>query len=117
MCGEIDKWQGETFPDATVSGAAVHLEREAYEVRKTVRHIPSAAAYDCGAEVASDLRYDPIELAEECADVMFMLTQICSLAGIDLAEACAKKLEKNKRRKWKSPDKDGVIEHVEGHHD
>lgn len=32
----------------------------------------------------------------------------------EFVDECFKKLEKNKSRKWKAPNKDGVMEHVEG---
>src|SRR5690606_8854469 len=43
----------------------------------------------------------PAEIADEAADVVIMLYQVCQLYGVDLATAVEMKMEKNRRRKWK----------------
>jgi NTP pyrophosphatase (non-canonical NTP hydrolase) len=108
---EISAWQYETFPGATARGAANHMAREAVEVIEATSQAESIAA--SGGRTTSTDEW----LAEECADVLFLLNQVCNLRGIDLAAACAKKLEKNRKRVWKQADEHGVIEHVEGTHD
>ena len=88
---QIQRWQKETFPAATPEGAVRHLLEEV-------------------AEMA--VEQDPIERAEEAADVFFMLVQFCALFEIDLTSEVLKKLEKNKARTWGKPDKDGVYYHT-----
>lgn len=96
VLSEIDKWQYETFPNATRRGALVHLEKELKEA------------------------------AEELADVVFLArqagegeTEAAAIRCIreltmEPAKVLAAKLEKNKARKWPTePDADGVYEHLE----
>ena len=95
-------WQRETFGDArSVEGAIRHIEKEAVEVRF--------------AWTNHKLHKTPKkEFAEELADIFFMVVQAVDVAGVDLKNELAMKLAKNKARKWKKPDGDGVIEHVKG---
>jgi hypothetical protein len=87
LATKIAAWQAVTFPLATAKSTAEHLRREAVEL------------------AASPL--DP----EEMADVFHMLIAVAGKAGVDLAEAVAKKFEKNLKREWGQPDADGVVEH------
>ena len=86
---DIQAWQHDTFPSATPESAAEHLRREALEL----------LAYP----------YDP----GEQSDVFILLTQIAMLTGVDLYDAVCDKMAVNKARRWKHPDADGVVEHVE----
>lgn len=95
---QIDKWQMEQFPNATLKGAAEHLDRERAEA------------------------------TEELADCFFLATQCERLGGMPvcLPEVCwaaiqalghspeqviLDKLAKNKSRSWpEKPDVQGVYE-------
>jgi len=41
---------------------------------------------------------DPEQLAEEIADVAIYLLRLCDIAGVDLADAVARKVESNGRK-------------------
>lgn len=54
---------------------------------------------------------------EEFADLQFLIFDSARRAGFtyeQLLDACWKKLEKNKTRKWGPATKDGPVEHVRG---
>ena len=89
LCAEINAWQSETFPHATVESKAEHLRRE---VEKELRHDPS----------------DP----DEIADCLMLLIGICGKLDLDPMRILRCKLEINKNRRWGEPDADGVVEHI-----
>jgi len=105
---EITEWQRQTFPKADVVSVSLHLVKEAREVEV------EAAWFFHYLEKADAVRLDQTRdsLAEELADVVHLVFGVASLAGVDLAQAVAKKFEKNKNRKWKEPDANGIVEHV-----
>ena len=102
----IDVWQAGTFPNSSPASAALDLLREAAELY---------AHYWVSENGAQLKRLGPSGTvqarAEEAADIFFMLVQVASLDGFNLADAVEKKLHKNMRRKWKAPDDHGVVEH------
>ena len=81
-------WQAATFPHRTLHSISTHLLREATELR----------------EHPSD--------ASEMADVFLLLGSLAHENGVNLAQAVAEKLAKNKARQWGTPDSDGVVSHV-----
>lgn len=86
---EIDKWQKKQFPHRSAHSIATHLFKEAKEL----------------LDAPTD--------GEEMADIFMLLVGAASFSGVDLNEAVAAKLEKNKKRVWGKPDADGVVSHVE----
>lgn len=88
---EIQVWQKEVFPKATVSSTAEHLRREAIEL--------------CA---------NPSDNSE-AVDIFFLLVGWMQCRGISVREFSddvKAKWEVNKRRKWGKPDEHGVCEHV-----
>lgn len=83
----IGKWGEDTFPEATLDGIIAHLKKEVSELAE---------------------RHDP----QESADCLILLFHHAYLAGYDLLAEAQKKLQINKKRKWGTPDKHGVIEHI-----
>lgn len=61
---------------------------------------------------AIDAGCSPDEIAEECADVVIILNQVCSSVNRDLRWAVDKKMEKNRGRKWKTNSR-GVGQHID----
>lgn len=96
LAEQIRQWQNETFPTRDAHAAAHHLRREADELLETF--LPE---HEDGRD-------------EEIADVFFLLVAVADRNGTDLSAAVAAKLAKNKLRRWKAPDADGVVEHEEG---
>ena len=88
---EVVAWQQHQFPHRTAHSIATHLSREAAEL----------------VAVPND--------AEEMADIFMLLVGAADRSGVNLINAVAAKLEKNKARTWGTPDADGVVSHVEQH--
>ena len=108
----VEKWQRRTFPTATSYGAVEHLAREANELRA---HFWRSDVLDVSD--SPEVRQVPAHtidvdaVAEEAADVFFMLVALECTVGFDLRAAVAAKLVKNMERRWGAPDERGVIEH------
>lgn len=90
LAEELD-WQDSTFPLSTSQSRAIHLAREAEE-----------------------LKSDP-ENPYEMADVLLLLSHLARGKGgpnVSLSQAVIEKQKINRNRKWKKPDSQGVVEHV-----
>jgi len=104
-------WQKETFPLATGQSVVEHLRREAAELWQEfweTRYTGIAKEEVFPVEVSPVID----DVAEEAADVFFMLVSLSHVVGFDLRDAVAAKYRKNMARKWKAPDEHGVVEHV-----
>ena len=51
------------------------------------------------------------DIADEAADVLILLIDVCHLNGVDLTEAFHRKLEINKQRSWVAAS--GSLQHIE----
>lgn len=94
---EITAWQAVTFPQATARSTATHLHRETGELLRAI---------ESGAPLH--------EIAEEWADCWFMLNAVRAMLPRTPEQARADviaKFAKNRARRWKAPDADGVVEH------
>lgn len=89
LVAEIAAWGAVTFPESTAESTFRHLQKEMRELRD--------------ADV-----WDPLEMA----DMFHLLVQLARVTGDDLAVNIRRKFAINKRRKWQSPDAEGVVEHV-----
>ncbi len=113
----IAAWQKRTFPNATPEGAVEHLRREAEELHE--HFFEWSGDTDPYGNLIFNERRQPGQplpssvdvIAEEAADVFFMIVQLSTVVGFSLVEAVAKKYAKNIRRTWKEPDEYGVVEH------
>lgn len=88
---EYTKWAMSVFTHATISSKLAHLRSELDEIEKKPEDI------------------------EEWADVMLLYLGAAQLAGHSIGNiflAAQKKAEKNKKRKWGNPNKEGYVEHV-----
>ena len=111
---EVRRWQAETFgPAATRSGCFARLEHIRREVEEAQECAYMVDTYTARAqpESADVWRHD---LASELADVFILLLSAVDEAGVNLAQAVARKHQVNTGRKWGKPDSSGVIEHIEG---
>jgi NTP pyrophosphatase (non-canonical NTP hydrolase) len=98
-CG---RWAQDTFTKATPVSIATHLLREAQEVRQ------AAEVY----AQAPDLSVNRLALGDELADALHLILHLATFAKINLEGEFEKKFAENKRRTWKAPDHEGVVEHV-----
>lgn len=85
---EVSQWAQATFPHQTPHSKMCHLEKEIKELREDLND------------------------TEEMADCFILLLNLCEMAGGDLFEAAKRKMEKNRKRKWGTPDADGVCHHI-----
>ena len=120
---------------------SVHLLREAVELLSTAQrkgaYITDDDRYQLGGYVEkmmmviemahnrremADLRpfqFRPTmdDVAAECADIFHLIVQMSVNTGFDLEAHTRQKLEINKKRTWKEPDRYGVVEHERGRDD
>jgi NTP pyrophosphatase (non-canonical NTP hydrolase) len=108
LAESIARWQAETFPHATGASAAEHLRRETHELWSEFWYTPPG-----GVKLTKPDAPSVDYVAEEAADVFFMLVQLSQTVGFDLRDAVSAKFAKNLGRKWKEPDEHGVVEHLE----
>ena len=95
----IGGFQRITFPTSTALSMAKHLKRESDELLKELEQ----------SDIA--IRWERVH--DELADILILCIGIAYLIGVSLMECVVKKMAVNVNRKWKAPDKEGVIEHVE----
>jgi NTP pyrophosphatase (non-canonical NTP hydrolase) len=79
------------FNKETIPELFMLLMEECGEFAKAVRKTQN---------IKSDKKSENFYLADEAADVLMYLLDICNYLGIDLEDAFRKKEEKNKSRKW-----------------
>lgn len=93
---QIAEWQNETFGDSKDRPVAIltHLKREIEELEKSVI-----------------VTKDKKETSTELADCAILLVGLAEAFNIDLETAINEKMKVNRKRKWKKPDRQGVIEH------
>lgn len=106
----ICKWSDEQFSDGIFTHERAlpityHLKKEVGELIEELQKVGNA-------ELS---HYEEEKVKEEYADCLMLLLDSASHFGLsadDLYRACVWKLEINKRRKWGSPDENGVVEHI-----
>lgn len=96
-------------------GPLKHLEKEVIEAQNDAQMLDNRKT----GKACILLTTEAMEqcLREELADCAHLLFDAARRAGMtydQFLDECFKKLEKNKNRKWKAPDENGVCEHVEG---
>ena len=94
---KITKWQKETFPNATALSKLHHLKEEVNELQ-------------------SDLERKAFYRDMEFADCFLLLFGCAAADGFTYEAICHaidKKMEVNYKRKWGTPDENGVVKHVE----
>ncbi len=99
LMDDIREWSDATFGENRVIPQLHHLIKEVPEVIKAIEENPDTKLFgDC-----------------EFADCFMLLLDAASHHGMkasDLIYITGKKLELNKKRKWKEPDENGVVEHI-----
>jgi len=80
------------FDKEDVQDKFIMLTEEIGELAKALRKTN-------GVRMATDSA--ATNVAEEAADVLWMLVCVCNILGIDLEAALRSKEEKNKQREWK----------------
>lgn len=94
----IGNWSVRTF------GEGLRIQPHIEHIRKELRELE--IANESGAWITEPA------IEDELADVQILLFGLAHRLGVNLEEAVATKHKENLTRKWGSPDKDGVIEHI-----
>ena len=114
IAAEVRAWQAETFGPADRRTGCYsrldHIRREVGEARDAAYLVDRYTEEGANPAWLATAR---AELAAELADVLILLLSAADEAGVDLAEAVARKHQVNTRRKWGRPDAAGVTEHIE----
>ncbi len=113
---DVNAWQLATFgAQRDALGPIAHLGREVRELHESAERLKVAETFNFSESQPGDLLRLRAEAAEELADVFMLWVASAQHMGMldDIRTAIASKLAKNKARKWKAPDADGVIEHEE----
>lgn len=97
---ELGSWCDQTFPHSTPKTILAHLRRELEEL---------CEANDVDELFPNTKRESP----QEIADCIMLLLHLAHKKRISVRDAVRDKFEICKKRKWGTPDKDGVVEHVE----
>ena len=93
---KITKWQKETFPNATAMSKLHHLKEEIEELQ-------------------SDLENKRFYRNLEFADCFLLLFGCAAADGFTYEAICdsiEQKMELNFKRKWGTPDENGVVKHL-----
>lgn len=96
LFNEISKWQKETFGKANAFSKLAHLKDEI-------------------EELIADLKSNNPNRRLEFADCFFLLFGAAAADGMsfdDIVKAIEEKFEINKKRKWGTPQENGVVNHV-----
>ena len=96
LFNEISEWQKETFGLVTPLSKISHLKDEIEELRLGIM-------------------YDQPDKRLEFADCFFLLFGAAATDGMsyqDIQDAIKEKFEINKKRKWGTPDQNGVVNHI-----
>lgn len=98
---EVGMWQDRTFPAKTNSSIIEHLSREVAELKRAGQN---------HALVRNELSFK--EMCVELADVCMLSFGLAHHLNVLLSDVTREKLEINKKRKWGTPDAQGVVEHI-----
>jgi len=87
--------------DATQQALEEFAATRAWEQYHSPRNLAESVSIEA-AELLELFQWgrepDPEQLAEEIADVAIYLLRLCDIAGVDLADAVARKVESNGRK-------------------
>lgn len=111
---EVGEWADETFKhdDYSLYSLFLHLGKEIKELGIAIADFMGQALQNLKELPNRPKQLDRQKLNNELADCFILLLNIAHICNIDLLDESRKKMERNRKRKWRKPDKDGVIEHV-----
>jgi len=113
----VTEWTRSVFTTANPVSVARRVVEEAYELLEAAEFTcgPDGSAWREAAEAGEAFEIAPLRakgMADECADILHCLFDLCALIGEDLDVATRNKLEVNKRRKWSQPDVNNQRRHL-----
>jgi NTP pyrophosphatase (non-canonical NTP hydrolase) len=108
MCA-IKEWSDFQFDNSKFTqersiSISYHLQKEVSELIEALKNYFEDRTTENKEKILEELA-DCYMLLDDCT------SHVCFQA-IDIDQAELKKLEKNKNRKWRQPDKHGVVEHI-----
>lgn len=96
LFNRVVSWQGMTFPHSTALSKIIHLSDEVKELAEAL------------------LSNDPnthLEYAD-CFILLFGSAASNNMCFNDIVQSIKEKMEINKKRKWLTPDENGVVKHI-----
>ena len=93
---DITKWQTETFGEATALSKMAHLQQEIQEYIE---------------ELKNPTKNKRLEFAD-CVILLFGAGASDGMTYEDCCQVINEKMTINKGRKWGTPDKNGVVNHI-----
>lgn len=107
---QISDWSDKTFNNGINSpkrsiAISHHLQKESIELTFALKEFIKNGGH----------QKDYVKVINEIADVQILIWDVCSKLDIDIIELkriIEYKFDINKQRKWGTPDKNGVVEHV-----
>ena len=112
LMDEISSWSDKTFGEGQRNPAILyHLKKEVVELIEAVEEFQKENTINDLAESEKQL----MNAMEEYVDCMMLLLDSAAHFGFgaeSLLRCTAKKLSRNKTRKWGQPDCNGVVEHI-----
>lgn len=95
----VTKWQNETFEKSTSLSKVSHLQQEVKELE---------------SELKNGINNHPPTLMEfaDCFILLFGAASSYGMTYQDIVNVIDAKMIVNKTRKWGSPDKNGVVNHI-----
>lgn len=94
---ERTKELAQAFPETTVEQRVLFLVTEVGEVTREVLHLSGAYS----SHGIADVKAAKERLGMEMYDVLWNLCDLANRLGIDLEDACAKKIAHNQTRQWR----------------
>lgn len=94
----ITMWQDKTFPESTANSKLVHLSDEIIETLIAIRE---------GDDQKTELEF------ADCFILLMGAAKAYGMSFDDITRAIEMKFSINKKRKWGTPDKNGVVRHLD----
>lgn len=116
---EIKNWSDGTFGKyRTALPMAFHLKKEIDELIDALDNEYSGAYFNSElTEIGfQEMKKKQRRIVFELADCLMLIIDCAAHVPLTMNEVCSaveEKLEINKKRKWGTPDKNGVVEHIQ----
>lgn len=116
LMNDVRQWSDATFGYGQRTTAIVHHLKK--EVDELIQALNKTYELGCDESVGvGELGRQILKTEIEYADCFMLLLDSAHHFGLsaeNIVDLTREKLEINKKRKWGSPDKNGVLEHIRG---
>jgi enoyl reductase-like protein len=112
---EITKWQKKTFPESNVRSKLSHLQDEIMELKESIAlshiHVAKLFQEQKFEEAALYNTNKRLEFAD-CFILLFGAANADKMTYSDIVSAIDEKMAINRQRKWGTPNKGGIVNHI-----